>query len=204
MRTKTKTLTALAVAAALGGTVLAGASYAGHRDGGHGMAFLDNRGSSRSRRWRCSRPSIPTATASSRKPRSTSCATTSTRRTTPTATATSASRSSPDSGTRPRAPLTVRTFQMLDTDGDAVVTRAEYDRPLAGIVERLDRDGDGGLSMKDRWHDDDDERSVGRRLGLPPVASRPSARSQSGHSRDAAPPPAPAWTGKSAGTQPDT
>jgi len=41
---------------------------------------------------------------------------------------------------------------------DAVVTRAEFDRPLAGIVQRLDRDGDGGLSMKDRWDDDDDDR----------------------------------------------
>ncbi|MCY4547229.1 MAG: hypothetical protein OXC28_02575, partial [Defluviicoccus sp.] len=55
-------------------------------------------------------------------------------------------------------PLTVRAFQMLDTDGDAIVTRAEFDRPLAGIVERLDRDRDGGLSMRDRWHDDDDDR----------------------------------------------
>ena len=48
-------------------------------------------------------------------------------------------------------PLTVRAFQMLDSDGDAVVTREEYDRPLAGIVARLDRDGDGALSMSDRW-----------------------------------------------------
>ena len=47
-------------------------------------------------------------------------------------------------------PLTVRVFQMLDTDGDAVITRAEYDRPLAGIVERLDRNGDGALSPDDR------------------------------------------------------
>ena len=48
-------------------------------------------------------------------------------------------------------PLTVRAFQMLDTDGNAVISRAEYDRPLANIVERLDRNGDGGLSMSDRW-----------------------------------------------------
>ena len=47
MRTKTKTLTAIAVAAVLGGAALAGASYAGHRDGGfggrhgHGLGFLD-------------------------------------------------------------------------------------------------------------------------------------------------------------------
>ena len=47
---------------------------------------------------------------------------------------------------------------MLDTDGDAIVSRAEYDRPLAGIVEQLDRDGDGSLSMRDRWDDDDDGR----------------------------------------------
>lgn len=49
-------------------------------------------------------------------------------------------------------PLTVRAFQMLDRDGDAIVTRAEYDRPLANIVEWLDRDDDGALSMSDRRH----------------------------------------------------
>tara|TARA_Y100001934_G_C12378383_1_gene790679 strand:- start:3534 stop:4046 length:513 start_codon:yes stop_codon:yes gene_type:complete len=61
-------------------------------------------------------------------------------------------------------PLTVRAFQILDTDGNSVITRAEYDRPLANIVERLDRNQDGGLSMSDRWRhryggkerDDDD------------------------------------------------
>ena len=52
-------------------------------------------------------------------------------------------------------PLTVRVFQILDADGDGVVTRAEYDRPLANIVEQLDRDRDGNLSMNDRWDDDD-------------------------------------------------
>ena len=56
-------------------------------------------------------------------------------------------------------PLAVRVFQMLDADGDAVVTRVEYDRPLAGIVERLDRDGDGALSMRDRWRRHHGERS---------------------------------------------
>ena len=49
-------------------------------------------------------------------------------------------------------PLIVRIFQMLDTDGDAIISRAEYDLPLADIVMRLDRDGDGGLSINDRWH----------------------------------------------------
>ena len=52
-------------------------------------------------------------------------------------------------------PLTVRIFQMLDTDGDAIITRAEYDRPLADIVTRFDRNGDGGLSISDSWFDDD-------------------------------------------------
>ena len=55
-------------------------------------------------------------------------------------------------------PLTVRAFQMLDTDGDAMVTRAEYDRPLARIVERLDRNGDGALSPDDRWRHRRDNR----------------------------------------------
>ena len=49
-------------------------------------------------------------------------------------------------------PLTVRASQMLDTDGDAVVTRAEYDRPLAGIVERFDRNADGALSPGNKRH----------------------------------------------------
>ena len=40
MKTKTKTLTAIAIAAALGGTALAGASYAGHRGGGHGLDLI--------------------------------------------------------------------------------------------------------------------------------------------------------------------
>ena len=47
-------------------------------------------------------------------------------------------------------PLTVRAFQMLDKDGNALISRAEYDRPLANLVERLDRNDDGGLSMSDR------------------------------------------------------
>lgn len=49
-------------------------------------------------------------------------------------------------------PLTVRVFQLLDRDGDAIVSRAEYDRPLGSIVEMLDRNDDGALSMSDRWH----------------------------------------------------
>ena len=52
----------------------------------------------------------------------------------------------------------MRAFQLLDTDGDGIVTRAEYDRPLAGIIERLDRNGDGSLSLREGRVDDDDER----------------------------------------------
>ena len=49
-------------------------------------------------------------------------------------------------------PLTVHTFQRLDTDGDGAITGEELDTLFANIVARLDRDGDGSLSMSDRWH----------------------------------------------------
>ena len=157
MRTKTKTLTALAVAAALGGTALAGTSYAGHRDGGHGMGFLDEGPLAVSAMemfdaadadgdGRLSQAEIDKLRNDLH-----------------------AAHDADGDGNldleefeglwhETTRPLTVRAFQMLDTDGDAIVTRAEYDRPLAGIVEQLDRDRDGSLSMKDRWHDDDDGR----------------------------------------------
>ena len=48
-------------------------------------------------------------------------------------------------------PLTVRAFQRLDTDGDAAVSRSEYERPLAGIAERRDRRD----HHHDRHHDHD-------------------------------------------------
>ena len=155
MKTKTKTLTAIAVAAALGGTALAGASYAGHRGGGHGMGFIgkgqlavsamemfdsiDADGDGKLTQAEVDRL---------RNDRH-------------------AAHDADGDGNlsleefaglwhETTRPLTVRAFQILDTDGDAVVTRAEYDRPLAGIVERLDRDGDGGLSLRDHRHDDDD------------------------------------------------
>ena len=103
MNTKTRTLTAIAVAAALGGTAIAGASYAGHRGGGHGMGFLDKGQLAVSAMEMFDAVDTRTATASSPRPRSTRRATTATRRTTPTATAISAWRSSPASGTRPPA-----------------------------------------------------------------------------------------------------
>jgi len=157
MRTKTKTLTAMAIAAVLGGTALAGASYAGHRDGGHGMGFLDQGQLAVSAMemfqavdadgdGKLTQAEIDKALNDRH-----------------------AVHDADGDGNlsleefaglwhETTRPLTVRAFQMLDTDGDAIVTRAEFDRPLADIVQQLDRDGDGSLSMKDRWHDDDDDR----------------------------------------------
>lgn len=55
-------------------------------------------------------------------------------------------------------PLTVRAFQALDTDGDAVISRSEYEEPLTSTVRRLERNADGSLSLHDASdHDDDDE-----------------------------------------------
>ena len=155
MKTKTKTLTAIAIAAALGGTALAGVTYAGHR--GDGMGFLEKGQLAVSAMemfdaidgdgdGKLTQAEIDKA----RNDRH-------------------AAHDANNDGKlsleefaglwqETTRPLTVRAFQVLDTDGDAIVTRAEYDRPLAGIVERLDRDADGGLSMRDGWHDDDDRR----------------------------------------------
>ena len=47
---------------------------------------------------------------------------------------------------------TVRMFQLLDVDGDATVTRAEYDRQLAGVARRADNDDDNGHG---HWGDGD-------------------------------------------------
>ena len=158
---KMKTLTAIAMAAAIGVTALAGVSHAGHRDGGHGMGFpgkgplavsamemfdaIDSDADGRLTqteidRFRNDRHAAHDANGDG------------------------------SLGIEEFAglwqeitrPLTVRAFQLLDTNGDAVVTRAEYDRPLDGIVERFDHNRDGGLSMRDRWHDNDDDDDDGR------------------------------------------
>ena len=45
-------------------------------------------------------------------------------------------------------------FQRLDADGDAIVTDAEFQAPMAYVVARADRNGDGVLSFDDmgrRW-----------------------------------------------------
>ena len=50
----------------------------------------------------------------------------------------------------------------LDTDGDAVVSRTEYERPLGDFVLQLNRNADGSFSLRggsdhhdDHDHDDD-------------------------------------------------
>jgi hypothetical protein len=75
--------------------------------------------------------------------------------------------------------MMVRAFQMLDSDGDGQVTEAEISERTAGMVERMDRNGDGALSRDDRggrgwgrgdrdgrgprwgWGDDDEGRGPG-------------------------------------------
>lgn len=44
----------------------------------------------------------------------------------------------------------VRAFQSLDADGDGVITAAEMDTRFGSLVDRMDRDGDGALSVQDR------------------------------------------------------
>lgn len=44
----------------------------------------------------------------------------------------------------------VRSFQRFDKDGDAQITREEYNQPTARLVERLDRNRDGTFSPQDR------------------------------------------------------
>ena len=43
-------------------------------------------------------------------------------------------------------------FQDLDADGDGTITGAEMDARFGGIVDRMDRNGDGELSRADRPH----------------------------------------------------
>ena len=156
MQTRTKALIAVGLAATLGGAAFVGVSHADHRSGGHGLGFLD-KGSLAATALEVfdSVDADGNGTLSQaeidqvRNDRHN---------------AYDADRDG-NLGLEEFAglwhettrPFTVRVFQMLDTDGDAVVTRAEYDRPFAGIVARLDRNGDGGLSLRDGRHDRDDD-----------------------------------------------
>ena len=46
-------------------------------------------------------------------------------------------------------PAMVDAFQGLDADGDAAITGGELDARFGAAVERMDRDGDGALSLQD-------------------------------------------------------
>ncbi|MGI9465111.1 MAG: EF-hand domain-containing protein [Aestuariivirgaceae bacterium] len=67
----------------------------------------------------------------------------------------------------------VRSFQRLDEDGSGTVTLDEYTEPMANFVERMDRNGDGVLSRKDRRHHRRMDRK-GRRGGGDGQRMRPS------------------------------
>lgn len=47
-------------------------------------------------------------------------------------------------------PQMVRAFQDFDTDGDGKITSAEIDAKVGAIVSRMDRNGDGSLTIDDR------------------------------------------------------
>ena len=52
-------------------------------------------------------------------------------------------------------PMMVDAFQELDEDGDASITAAELDDHFGDVVARLDRNGDGALSLEDHGRGDD-------------------------------------------------
>lgn len=55
-------------------------------------------------------------------------------------------------------PVAVRAFQSFDRDGDGTITKVEYDRPMEGVINRFDNNNDGELSLREfRWQDDDDD-----------------------------------------------
>lgn len=41
-------------------------------------------------------------------------------------------------------------FQKMDADGDGVISDAEMDSRFGGVVDRMDRDDDGALTLKER------------------------------------------------------
>jgi hypothetical protein len=45
--------------------------------------------------------------------------------------------------------MIVREFQFFDVDGNGQVTLEEYQSPMAGMVARRDRNGDGALNQDD-------------------------------------------------------
>ena len=151
MRKTMKTLIGMGVAAALGGTALAGVSYADGNEGfddhgGQGMVMLA--AIDADRYGTLTQGEIDKA----RNDRN----------------AALAAHDSNDDGSltlseyvhlwrETRRPATVRAFQRLDTDGDAVISRSEYEQPLGSFVQRLDRNTDGSLSIDDAMEHDEEE-----------------------------------------------
>ncbi|ESR24136.1 EF-hand domain-containing protein [Lutibaculum baratangense] len=86
-------------------------------------------------------------------------------------------------------PMAVRSFQALDPDGDASLTREEFGARLDGIVEKMDRDGDGALTLQDRrggregWRS---RRGDGQRTQAPATQDTPAEVSPQADDEDAA------------------
>lgn len=63
-------------------------------------------------------------------------------------------------------PLMVDRFQMMDDDGDGQITNAEVDKKMTWMMQRMDKNDDGAISIKEMYrghkkyrghHDDDDD-----------------------------------------------
>lgn len=63
-------------------------------------------------------------------------------------------------------PMMVDKFQMMDDDGDGQITDAEVEKKMTWMMHRMDRNGDGAISMRElsrghkkhgRHYDDDDD-----------------------------------------------
>lgn len=146
MKTTTKTLTAITLAAAFGGATLAGAAHAGHRDGGfdggHGVGLL----ALATTETHASADADGDGTLSQAEIRKLH------------ADLLAAHDADGDGSLsleefeglwrEATRTVTVRAFQSLDIDGDAIVTGAEYDRLLADRRERRDDGDDDG---RGRW-----------------------------------------------------
>jgi len=66
---------------------------------------------------------------------------------------------------RARREQMVREFQRFDRDGDGEITLEEYQRPLADLVERFDRNDDQALSRDDMQRRGNRDRRGGRSEG---------------------------------------
>ena len=145
MKTTTKTLTAITLAAALGGAAMASAAHAGHRDGGFGGGFdggpfAGGLSALAATEAYASADADGNGTLSQDEIRKLH------------ADLLAAHDANGDGSLsleefeslwrETTRTVAVRAFQFLDTDGDAIVTGAEYDRLLADGRDRRDGDDD--------------------------------------------------------------